>query len=108
MAWGWLALAIVFEVGWAICMKLSAGFTKLVPAALTAIFYILSLVFLTLATKKADVGVAYAIWAGTGTALIALIGIVFLGEPLKAMKLVSIGLIIAGVVGLNLYEGGHE
>lgn len=107
MAWGWLILAIAFEVGWAICMKLSAGFTRVLPSVLTAIFYVLSLAFLTLATKKADVGVAYAIWAGTGTALIALIGIFFLGEPAKAVKLVSIGLIVAGVVGLNLYEQGH-
>lgn len=82
-------------------MKLSVGFSKLFPSVLMFGFYFASIGVLTLALKKIDVGVAYAVWAGMGTALITAIGILYLGEPANAIKIVSIGLIIAGVVGLN-------
>lgn len=83
-------------------MKLSEGFTKTLPSIMMFVFYILSLVCLTYALKKIDVGVAYAIWAGVGTALIAVIGIYFFREPATLLKLGSIALIIVGVVGLHL------
>jgi small multidrug resistance pump len=83
-------------------MKLSNGFTKLVPSALVILFYGASFVLLALALKKIEVSIAYAIWAGVGTALIALIGILYFNESVTTLKLMSILLIIAGVVGLNL------
>jgi len=100
----WLALAgaIVLEVSGTVSMKLSAGFTKLIPSILIFVFYAASFVVLALALKKIDVGVAYAIWAGVGTALIAIIGILFFKEPLSTLKVFSICMIIAGVIGLNL------
>jgi small multidrug resistance pump len=88
-------------------MKLSQGFTKLVPSILLFVFYTLSMGMLTLALKKIDVSVAYAVWSGVGTALIATIGVVWFKEPATAFKLISIALIIVGVVGLNLSGGAH-
>lgn len=105
--WLYLAAAIFLEVAGTTSMKLSAGFTRLLPSALIFVFYALSFVALTLALRRIDLGVAYAIWAGIGTALIAVIGIVGFDEPLTALKLASIGLIIAGVVGLNLGGTSH-
>ena len=102
MHWLYLALAIVLEVAGTTSMKLSEGFTRLVPTVLLVVFYALSFSLMTLALKRIDVGVAYAIWSGVGTALIAGIGIIWFREPATVVKLVSLGLIIAGVVGLNL------
>jgi small multidrug resistance pump len=107
MTWLYLALAILLEVSGTTCMKLSQGFTKLVPWALLFVFYTLSMGMLTLALKRIDVSVAYAVWSGVGTALIATIGVLWFKEPLTALKLISIGLIIIGVVGLNLGGGAH-
>ena len=106
MHWLYLALAILLEVAGTTSMKLSEGFTRLVPTVLLVVFYALSFSLMTLALKRIDVGVAYAIWSGIGTALIAGIGIVWFQEPATAVKMVSLGLIIAGVVGLNL-SGAH-
>ncbi|RDE24935.1 QacE family quaternary ammonium compound efflux SMR transporter [Motiliproteus coralliicola] len=100
--WFALAGAIILEVSGTISMKLSDGFTKLVPSVLIFVFYAASFAILTLALKKIDIGIAYAIWAGVGTALIAVIGVLYFKEPYSIMKGVSIFLIIAGVVGLNL------
>lgn len=100
----WFALvsAIVLEVAGTTSMKLSEGFTKLVPSLFLFLFYAASFAVLTFALKKIDVSVAYAIWSGVGTALIAVIGITFFGESGSALKIGSILLIILGVVGLNL------
>lgn len=103
----WLALAVVFEVGWAVAMKLSAGLTRPAPAMATVVMYLLSVVFLALATRRMDIGLAYAIWAGCGVSLIAIIGMVYFREPVTALKFVSLGLIVAGIVGLNIATGGH-
>lgn len=103
----YLVLAILLEAGWAICMKLSNGFAHRGYSAATAVMYILSLVFLTLATRKMDIGVGYAIWAGCGVALIALYGITALREPVTLVKVGSLALIIVGIVGLSLSRGGH-
>ncbi len=107
MSAAYLIAAIVLEVGGTTCMKLSAGFSKLWPSVLVFVLYGLSLSLLTLALKSIDVSLAYAIWAGLGTALIAVIGVIWFKEPATALKIISLGLIIAGVVGLNLTGGGH-
>lgn len=100
--WLYLAGAIMLEVAGTTSMKLSHGFTKIVPSVLIFMFYISSFVALTFALKKIDVSSAYAIWSGVGTALITFIGIAYFREPATIVKLVSIVLIILGVVGLNL------
>lgn len=105
--WFFLAGAIVLEVAGTTSMKLSEGFTKLIPSVLLFVFYAASFVALALALKKIEVSVAYAIWAGVGTALIAAIGILYFRESVTALKLVSILLIVVGVVGLNLSEAKH-
>ena len=107
MLYLWLALAIAFEVGWAVAMKLSDGLTRLWPTVVTIVFYFLSVVFLSFATKRMDVGTAYAIWAGSGMAIIALIGMWYFKEPVTAMKVASLALVAIGIVGLNLSTGGH-
>ena len=107
MTWLYLILAILLEVTGTTCMKLSEGFTKTVPSILLFLFYTLSFGMLTLALKRIDVSLAYAVWSGVGTALIATIGILWFKEPASALKLVSIGLIIVGVVCLNMAGGTH-
>ncbi|MEH1968244.1 DMT family transporter [Nostoc sp.] len=107
MFWFFLSLAIVSEVTGTTCMKLSAGFTRLLPSIAMAIFYCISLTSLTFALKKIDVSVAYAIWSGVGTALIAIIGIFWFREPANIFKILSLALIIFGVIGLNLSGGTH-
>jgi small multidrug resistance pump len=107
MNWLFLVLAIVAEVVGTTCMKLSSGFTQLLPSVAMVIFYGISLSTLTMALKKIEVSVAYAIWSGLGTALIAIIGIFGFKEPATALKIMSILLIIIGVVGLNFSGGTH-
>lgn len=107
MTWVYLVLAIVLEVSGTTCMKLSEGFTKTVPSILLFVFYTLSFGMLTMALKRIDVSVAYAVWSGMGTALIATIGILYFKEPMTALKLISLALIIGGVVGLNISGGTH-
>ena len=107
MTWLYLVLAILLEVSGTTCMKLSEGFTRMVPSILLVVFYSLSFAMLTLALKRIDVSVAYAIWSGVGTALIASIGVLWFKEPATAMKVISLALIIIGVVGLNLGGGTH-
>lgn len=104
MRWVFLLVAILLEVAGTTCMKLSEGFTRLWPSVLMFVFYVLSLVALTFVFKRIDVSIAYAIWSGLGTALIAIIGILWFKEPLTAVKIISLGLIIVGVVGLNISE----
>jgi small multidrug resistance pump len=107
MSWLYLVLAIVLEVCGTTSMKLSHGFTKMLPSVLMFLFYGLSLSALTLALKRIDVSMAYAVWSGLGTALIAIIGVLWLKEPLNTLKIVSLSLIIIGVIGLNLSGGVH-
>lgn len=105
MSWLYLVLAIVLEVSGTTAMKLSQGFTKMWPSVLMFLFYGLSLSALTLALKRIEVSVAYAVWSGLGTALIATVGVLWLKEPLNSLKVVSLTLIIIGVIGLNLSGG---
>ncbi len=94
-------LAILFEVSGTTCMKLSQGFTKIVPSVLIFVFYGLCFTFLNFALKRIEVSVAYSVWAGLGTVLIATIGIVWFRESATLIKLLSISLIIIGVIGIN-------
>ena len=98
----YLLLAILAEVTGTTCVKLSQGFTRLVPSVLIFVFYGLSLVFLGIALKKVDLSIAYAVWSGLGIAFIASVGILYFREPVTLMKMASLALIVAGVVGLNL------
>ena len=107
MHWLFLGLAIVLEVAGTISMKLSQGFTKPLPSIGVAVFYIACFSFLTLALKKIEMSLAYATWAGVGTALIAVAGIVIFHEGVNALKIVSLVLIVLGVIGLNLSGGAH-
>ncbi len=105
--WFYLACAIALEIAGTTSMKLSDGFTKLVPSILIFLFYAASFVGLTFALKGIDVSLAYAIWSGIGTVIIATIGILYFQEPATALKLVSIGLIVVGVAGLKLSGVNH-
>lgn len=100
-SWIYLIAAIIFEVSGTTCMKLSEGFTRIIPSILIFVSYGLCLTFLTLCLKKIEVSVAYSVWAGLGTTLIATIGIIWFRESVTAIKFVSIALIIVGVIGLN-------
>jgi quaternary ammonium compound-resistance protein SugE len=102
MAWLYLFVAGLFEVGWAIGLKYTQGFTRLVPTLFTAISMIVSLGLLGLALKSLPVGTAYAVWTGIGTIGTAILGIILLGEPAAVLRLLCIGLIVAGIVGLKL------
>ncbi len=97
-------LAIVFEVAGTTCMKLSAGLSKPLPTVLMTVFYVVCFSCLSLALKKVPVGVAYAIWSGIGTALIATIGVLWFREPLSVVKVCGLIAIIGGVVALNVSE----
>jgi small multidrug resistance pump len=103
-SWIYLIAAILFEVSGTTCMKLSEGFTKLVPSVLIFVFYGLCFSFLTLALKRLEVSVAYSVWAGLGTVLIAIIGIIWFRESATFTKVLSIALIIMGVIGINASE----
>lgn len=107
MSWIYLLLAIVFEVAGTTSLKLSEGLTNPVPSVAMLVLYGLSFASLAFALKQLEVGVVYAIWAGIGTAAITLIGVWWFQESLTLSKVISIGLIIAGVVGLNLAGGSR-
>ncbi len=102
MAWTYLVLAGLLEVGWAIGLKYTEGFTRLVPSVLTALSMVASVVLLGIALKTLPVGTGYAVWTGIGTVGTAILGIFLLGEPATAMRLACIGLIVAGILGLKL------
>lgn len=97
-----LVLAIIFEVAWAILLKYTEGFTRLWPTVATITTYLAALYFLNLTVRTMPVGIAYAIWAGTGMVLIALLGVVVLKQHLDLPAIIGLMLIIAGVLVLNL------
>ncbi|MBD2360921.1 MULTISPECIES: DMT family transporter [unclassified Anabaena] len=99
--WVYLLAAILFEVLGTTCMKLSEGFKNIIPSILIFVFYGFGFTFSTLSLEKIDVGVAYAIWSGLGTMLIASIGIIWFQESMSLVKFLSIGLIVIGVIGIN-------
>ncbi len=102
MAWVILVLAGLFEVGWAIGLKYTQGFSRPWPTVWTVFAMIISLWLLGIAMKTLPVGTAYAVWVGVGAMGTVILGIVLLGEPANAARLISVGLILAGVVGLKL------
>lgn len=102
MAWGILVLAGLFEVGWAIGLKYTEGFTRLWPTVWTVLAMIVSLYLLGLAMKSLPVGTAYAVWVGVGAVGTVILGIVLLGDPANTARIVSVALIIAGLIGLKL------
>jgi small multidrug resistance pump len=101
-----LTVAILAEVAGTVALKYADGFTRLGPSAVVVVGYGLSFWMLALVLRELPIGLTYAVWAAVGTALIAAIGIVAFGEPATTLKLASLALIVAGVVGLNL-AGGH-
>lgn len=104
MKWLILLAGIVFEVLGTVMMKYAEGFTKLIPSILVFVFYAISLGALVLVLEKMEVGNAYAIWASAGTALIAIIGMIFFKETVSPAKIVSISLIILGIIGLETFK----
>ncbi len=107
MGWILLTFAIVLEVAGTTNMKLSEGFSNLVPSVLVIFFYALSIIALTFAVNRLDVSVAYAVWSGMGTALVAIIELWFFQESVTSVKVVALGLIIVGVVMLHLTDESH-
>ena len=102
MAWLLLLLAGVLEVGWAIGLKYTEGFTRLWPTIGTIVAMSVSLALLGIAMKSLPVGTAYAVWVGVGAVGTVILGIVLLDEPANAARLMSVGLIVAGIIGLKL------
>ncbi|GGE89396.1 quaternary ammonium compound efflux SMR transporter SugE [Massilia psychrophila] len=102
MSWIILLLAGLLEVAWAIGLKQSAGFTKLWPSVFTAVTMAASIALLGLALRELPLGTAYAVWTGIGTVGTVIVGIMLLGEPAGLLRLVSIGLIVAGIIGLKV------
>jgi quaternary ammonium compound-resistance protein SugE len=102
MPWIILVLAGLFEVGWAIGLKYTDGFSKLWPTVGTVVAMAISLGLLGIAMKSLPVGTAYAIWVGVGAVGTVILGIVLFQEPLNALRMVSVGLIVAGLIGLKL------
>ncbi|CAN5141270.1 quaternary ammonium compound efflux SMR transporter SugE [soil metagenome] len=102
MAWTILFVAGLMEIGWAIGLKYTEGFTRLVPSALTLVCMLGSVVLLGLSLKTLPVGTAYAVWTGIGTTGTAILGIWLFGEPATALRLACIGLIVAGIIGLQV------
>ena len=101
-SWSSLIAAILFEVAGTTSMKLSQGFSKTLPSVLIFLFYGCAVAGLTFSLNRIDISVAYAVWSGLGTALIAVIGMIWFREPVTAARLFSIGMIIIGIIGLNL------
>ena len=102
MAWLLLIIAGLLEVGWAIGLKYTEGFTRVWPSVLTLGAMVLSVVLLGVAMKSLPVGTSYAVWVGVGAVGTAILGMVLFGEPATAGRLASLGLIVAGIVGLKL------
>ncbi len=102
MAWVTLVLAGLFEIGWAVGLKYTEGFTRLWPSVATVVSMIVSLSLLGAALRTLPLGTAYAVWTGIGTVGSAILGMALFGEAASAARLVCIGLIVAGIVGLKL------
>ncbi|GLX51671.1 molecular chaperone [Streptomyces hygroscopicus subsp. hygroscopicus] len=102
MAWLLVIVAGILETGFAVCLKLSHGFTRLWPTIAFAAFALGSFGLLTLSLRKLDVGPAYAVWTGIGATGTAIYGMVFLGDVASTLKIVSIGFVIVGIIGLQL------
>ena len=102
MAWLSILAAGLFETGFAVSLKLSHSLTRLWPTVAFAVCALLSFALLTVALRRLEVGAAYAVWTGIGAAGTAIVGMAFLGDAVSALKLLSIAMVLAGVIGLNL------
>ena len=102
MNWIVLVVAGLFEIGWAIGLKYTAGFTRLWPSVATVLAMLISIGLLGLAMKSLPAGTAYAIWVGIGATGTVILGIVLLGEPASMLRMMSLALIVAGIIGLKL------
>ena len=102
MAWLWLTAAGLLEIVWAVGLKYTEGFTRLVPSVITALAMIGSVYLLALAVRAIPIGTAYAVWTGIGAVGVAILGMVLFGEPKDALRIGSILLIVLGIAGLKL------
>ena len=102
MSWVILIIAGIFEIGWAIGLKYTEGFTRLWPTVATVTAMVISMVLLGLAVKTLPVGTAYAVWVGIGTIGTAILGMTLFGEPASMLRLASLGFILLGIAGLKL------
>ena len=104
MSWTYLVVAGLLEIVWAIGLKYTDGFSKLMPSVITIAAMIVSIVFLALALKTIPVGTGYAVWTGIGAVGTAILGIVLFAEPATAARIGCIALIVAGIIGLNIFS----
>ncbi|MCX7746740.1 MAG: multidrug efflux SMR transporter [Clostridia bacterium] len=102
MAWIYLFIAGIFEIGWAVGLKYTEGFTKLWPSFITIVGMIASFLFLSIAVKTLPIGTAYAVWTGIGTMGTVMIGMFFLGEPKDLIRILCIAMIFIGIAGLKI------
>lgn len=102
MPWGTLFIAGLFEIAWAIGLKYTEGWTKLWPSSITVVLMVLSFIFLSKAIREIPVGTAYAVWTGIGAVGTAILGVVLFREPVTLLRVVSMLLVVAGIVGLKL------
>jgi quaternary ammonium compound-resistance protein SugE len=102
MSWFYLLIAGLLETGWAIGLKYTNGFTKLVPSVITILVMIGSFLFLSMSLKTLPIGTAYAVWTGIGTIGVAVLGILFFGDSVSALRLIFIALITVSVIGLRI------
>jgi quaternary ammonium compound-resistance protein SugE len=105
MAWVLLVIAGILEAAWAIGLKYSAGFTKLVPSVFTATGIIISMALLSWACRTLPIGTAYAVWVGIGTAGAVVLGILFLGEVASPLRLAFLALLLVAIAGLKVTAG---
>ena len=102
MAWLLLMVAGILEVGWAIGLKYTQGFTRLWPSVWTIVAMVISMGLLGIATKSLPIGTAYSVWVGAGAVGTVLFGVLFFGEPASAARMLSVALIVVGIIGLKL------
>jgi len=102
MQWVLLVIAGLLEMGWAVGLKYTQGFTKLIPSVFTVMVMMASFCFLSLALRSLPLGTAYAVWTGIGTVGIVILGIILFKEPVDLLRLLFIGLIVIGIIGLKM------
>lgn len=107
MAWITLIIAGLFEVVWAVGLKYTDGFTKVIPSIITAVGMIISVYLLAQASKTLPIGTAYAVWTGVGAVGAVILGMILFDEPRDAARLFFLGLIVAGIIGLRFVGGGE-
>lgn len=104
MAWFYLFIAGLFEIAWAVGLKYSAGFTKLLPSVVTVILMIASFYFLSISVKTIPIGTSYAVWTGIGAVGTTILGMILFGESKELIRILCILLIIIGIVGLKIFS----